>query len=294
MAEGDTILEPAKTKPELTKISRRGLLKGIVGTGLGLAIGQVPESPSLEKQIEGRFGIIIFTDNKPPTPAVTLISSDGTPQPYKIPPEVKWNNAQLSLLADVLENLPKSFYEPKTASNSKKLPLKIGLNRGAREFSGRCICWSSITESGRNPSVVLGIGSINLSRPNEIRLSKQIVVHELTHYVAGDKIDELKESIAAKIGLLSEEDLNQRFDSKDWSDSDELVADDKNTMKYGGRNFDEFFSVASSFYTEGEKKFYSLYVPVLEKDKTSILYQGLKDNLFQGNEYKNFVLQNKP
>lgn len=278
MAEGDTILEPGKAKPELSKISRRGLLKGIAGIGLSLAIGQVPESPSLEKQIEGRFGIII--DNSPGK------GKSGNPK-------IKWDSPRLSLVNDVLGNLPQSFYKPRISNEGREIPLKIALLNPRDLPLSQCVCGQDIPGTvGSQPEIEFTSNILNFRNKDEIQVSKTTIVHELTHYAIEPRMPELREKICGRLGLNSEEELQQEFDFAHYV-FDPTFSIGSNEIKYAGQNFSEFFAVTGQFYAMGRNKFLSLYVPQIGEDKSIKLYQSMKDEVFQGNEYRDFILQNQ-
>ena len=120
-----------------------------------------------------------------------------------------------------------------------------------------------------------------------------MIVHELVHYTFQAQSQspyELGDRISSQIGITSERELPEIFDSQNF----EPKFDDRNFLRYAGFNFSEFFAVAGQFYVEGETKFLGLYAPILGEDKAKALYQVMKTEVFQNHEYKNFILQKRP
>src|SRR3989344_600677 len=279
MAEDNTGLEQG-TKPEPTRISRRSLLKGIAGVGLGLVIGQVPESPSIEKKIESRFGVLLTSSKDAPTSNHTTLTD--------------WNHTQMEVLKGILENLPANFYKPIFAEDGTKVPLKLALIKGPEALVSRCLCdIEAAKTSKKNPTVELNKDYYKVQEVDDRRLFKSMIVHELVHYTFQAQSQspyELGDRISSQIGITSERELPEIFDSQNF----EPKFDDRNFLRYAGFNFSEFFAVAGQFYVEGETKFLGLYAPILGEDKAKALYQVMKTEVFQNHEYKNFILQKRP
>ncbi len=56
-------------------------------------------------------------------------------------------------------------------------------------------------------------------------------------------------------------------------------------LSYGATNFQEFFSVAATFYIGGQDRFVGTYEPFLGKERSEKLYAGMKREIFRGKEY---------
>ena len=79
--------------------------------------------------------------------------------------------------------------------------------------------------------------------------------------------------------------------AKDWEKyGGDLLAGvipgiDATYLSYGATNFQEFFSVAATFYLRGHDRFVGTYEPYLGKERAEKLYEGIKREIFKEIEY---------
>lgn len=75
----------------------------------------------------------------------------------------------------------------------------------------------------------------------------------------------------------------ERFGGKTFSIS--IPGIDATYLSYGATNFEEFFSIAATFFIRGHDRFVGTYEPFLGKERAEKLYEGMKREIFRGREY---------
>jgi len=205
----------------------------------------------------------------------------------KIDPEDKlnmipWEGPYLKALERTLSTLPKHYYSPREITGIAQ-PLRFALyNRlpipdAAGLYNPR-IGFKSGAE------IQISKGGFNQFIFNHYR-SSELLVHEITHYVT-DKYSfpsfaKKEVEIKNAVGLESVDDLRQAFTSV-------IEAPDNHPFKYvgyGAQNFDEFWAVAAEYYYRGASNFKEAYSEFLGEERAEILYNGVRDHIFRGQEY---------
>lgn len=205
---------------------------------------------------------------------------------------VKWDAPRIEALSDILEKVPPSFYQPRLEDGQKK-PLGLTLfdpspkDQVARALGGLS---HALPSSGETPSDYSGLIFYNKKMLGETIFEKEAadltMVHELTHYAAQDRVNDLKPEIVQITGIFDENQLRQTFKSN-LVHSPDFMAYDVNQRKvmYGGTNFHEFVAIGSEFYFQGYKKFMKVYNPFFGRERTHQLYEFFKAEIYEGKEY---------
>jgi len=94
-----------------------------------------------------------------------------------------------------------------------------------------------------------------------------------------------KTGVEKFVGFGRESDLKKAGLVNAWS----VNAD----FRYGTKNANEFVSVASEFYVDGQENFLKVYGVFIGEEKARTLYNYTRDNIFKGKEYKDYQKINR-
>lgn len=212
-----------------------------------------------------------------------------------------WNVEETLALEKELQALPRRLYTKKIQGGEESVafalidPISYG---NGTSLEGVCSC------AKREASLILVDANLaeSLNHTDSINsyLARETLVHELTHVVTAPDIESYAEKIAYPIDIREFGDLRFTFSSArdnyrkieqewnanhDMSMSEYLDMSDQYQLWYGSSNMDEFISVAAEFYIRGENSFIKLYQPYLGAERTKLLYDNLKREIFEGKEF---------
>lgn len=163
-----------------------------------------------------------------------------------------------------------------------------------KEVIGKCYC----NMRGYNDTSEVGLSSEVYHRsPWGTWGTFSIITHELTHRVSNKEDYEFVRDLLGMHKNLNFDMLYGRVSHTDENsvkfanalkgtivDNDVSYAHEK--FKYGLTNPNEFVSVASEFYLLGKDRFIKAYGVYIEEEKSTKLYDYMRNNIFKGQEYQ--------
>lgn len=247
----------------------------------------------LQSIIENKFGVTLLPRDDPEEIAAKF-GADPNLIRATMPLRISWDAPRLVALGSTLDILPPNFYSPSIPYNNKLEPLKFSLYEDYAVTSNSAAEYDAIRHE-----INLIRFWLNQTRPNQLA-SKQKVVHELTHAATNIVIDnngitfnESEKRLKSSIEIQTQDQLRDTFRSIITEEDDPLSIHLKKWtghVGYGASNFREFWAVAAEYYVAGADEFITQYQPFLGEKRSLKLYEGLKDELFQGREYRNGLL----
>lgn len=245
----------------------------------------------LIKKAEDKYRIQISSPEKG---AFTL--ADGT----KVEP-IQWTEGGIESLMKAFDNLPPYFYSPSpkniegasyvrlTITGVLPMDLKNGEVIGRHD--AQCNCEISKTNPNTEIFLTPSMQGVSLMA---------YVVHEFLHRIG--KPGDYK-FVSDLIGVPQDANftnfvrdtfalddigkIKERHDSLGMYGVNSAAVDDvEKTFIYGTTDVKEFFSVAGAFYSTGKEKFTTVYGLYMGKEKTTKLYNYMRDNIFKGKEYQ--------
>ena len=267
--------------PEVPKVSRRHILKGLTAAAL---IGTIPDSlkhiPSiteesplvkLKRETEDRYNIELPDENP--------IYSSTMP--------AKWERQYLEQFARVLPALPEHLFQ---SSDSKtKLVFLLCPKGGA---------YSGITTKENGETRV----NIQLGRDQFNKDDKQVLellAHEITHYLDKDrslfraidqqifegKFSEIVPELKAKAEEISRQ--HQKFSAPIALVEPDVVSQERHLFS----RFDymlrqnEFVPILAEHYIQGKDQFLLAFMGLFERQTVEALYDFARREIFQEREY---------
>ncbi len=117
--------------------------------------------------------------------------------------------------------------------------------------------------------------------------SLSVAAHELTHrFIEPDRGDFFAYRIGEVLKITDWQQYSNIVAEKVEAVRDTLSENEIERLLYSGRNWHEFFPVATEFYIQGQEEFMKVYAALIGKSSAEYLYQTVKDNIFFGRRYE--------
>lgn len=259
----------------------------------GLETSSLGQNPSpLRTYIEQKYNIRLLDKSNASYDAYA-----GYPEGYLPLTRSNWDTPSLKLVEETLNILPPSFYHPIIFNKNdmsyysnedikRTLPLILSIY----DDIGTNLAGYSRMEG----EIKIGKQELGLTLLERDK-SKRTLIHELAHHATYNNPLFLASApdIQLSIGLLSQKDLWNSFKDIITLEQDPKSQETKMTswnkhIGYGAKTFDEFWAVAAEFYTAGRVQFTREYQEFLGLQRTEVLYQNLREHLFEDYEYSNY------
>jgi len=269
------------------------------------------ETEDYKEEIEKQFDISLVGTEENPSIIQSEFGADARP--------ISWNETNLKILQETLENLPDYFYKPflvkieddGLVSGQKEIEqgLKIqlvtsslppGKNSIVGLFEGGNIYSETSDKDAETDRIFI---LTDTSDPSGKNFITGVLTHELVHRAFDKNYDTYTQDIYNILNLKTKTDFNNLMNKqKDlmavikglpkaiWQDRSIAGGIIRQSYKYDclddeKLNANEFTAVMSQFYIQGEGNFTATYEPLFGKVKTQELYNFMKNKIFMGKEY---------
>jgi len=269
------------------------------------------ETEDYKEELEKQFNISIVGTEENPSIIQSEFGADARP--------ISWNETNLKILQETLENLPDYFYKPvltkiedgSSVSGQKEIEhgLKIqlvtssmppGKNSIEGLFEAGKIYSETSDKDAKTDRIFIRTQAFTSSGKNFIT---GVLTHELVHRAFDKNYNSYTQDIYNILNVKTKTDFNNLMNKQNdlmavikdlpktiWQDRSIFGGIIRQSYKYDcldyeKTNTNELTAVMSQFYIQGEETFTATYDPLFGKTKTQELYDFMKNKVFMGKEY---------